>query len=171
MHGIIIPVDEARERVEEDRKKLITQRNIKRILNVTISAALQMLHQNVIANKTMASESLKIVARWANRCVASTLDAWHDHTVEEERKRNLITRIVQRLQRSGVVLALNMWYSKVVLLVQDQEEEDRRNYILRKVHVRMMHSSMSSAFETWSDCLVQQKLEYRSKKITEDRGL
>ena len=136
-------------RAEEERKQLIMQRIIKRMLNVTISTALQLWHQNVVANKTMASKSLKSIARWANQCVASTLDVWHEYIVEEKRKRNLMTRIVQRLQRRGIVLAYDLWYSNVVLVVQERAEQDQHNHIMQKIVKRMLNRAIAGVFQEW----------------------
>lgn len=127
----------------EKRKNLIMQSIIQRMLNANISTAIQMWHANIVAKKIMASRALKATARWVNQCEASTLGAWHEYNVEEKRKRNLMARIVQRLQRRGIVWALDLWHSNVVLVMQEREEHDRRNHVTHKIIVHMMNSLMS----------------------------
>jgi len=71
----------------------------------------------------MAAKALKVVGRWVNQCVARTIDTWHEYTVEEARKRKLMARRVQRMQKRGAVLALDLWHSNLISALQERSEE------------------------------------------------
>ena len=99
----------------------------------------------------MAAKALKVVARWVNQCVARTIDAWHEYTVEEARKRNLMTRIVQRMQKRGAVMALGLWHANVLSALQERAEEERRKAIMQSVVTRMLHAAVASSFGLWAE--------------------
>ena len=114
-------------------------------------AALEQWHRNVSEKKTMAAKALKVVARWVNQCVAQTVGAWHEYTVEEARKRNLMARIVQRMQKRGAVMALDLWHANVLSALQERAEEERRNAVMQRVVKRMLHAALASGFGRWAD--------------------
>ena len=100
--------------------------------------------------KMMAAKALKVVARWVNQCVARTIDAWHEYTVEEARKRHLMARIVQRMQKRGAVMALDLWHANVLSALQERAEEERRNAVMQRVVKRMLHAAVASGFGRWA---------------------
>ena len=73
--------------------------------------------------------------------------------MEEARKRNLMTHIVQRMQKRGAVMALNRWRTRVLDAVQERAEEERRNAVMHRVVRRMLHASLASGFGRWADCV------------------
>ena len=83
-------------------------------------AAYQQWHGNVAEKRVMAAKVMKVVGRWVNRSVGQAIEAWHEYSVEEARKRNLMKRIAQRLQGRFVVLALDRWRASVVDVLEDR---------------------------------------------------
>ena len=97
----------------------------------------------------MAAKALKVVRRWFYQCVARIIDTWHEHTVEEARRHNLLARIVKRMQKRGVVLALSVWHSNVLSFLQERAEEERRNAVMQRVVKRMLHAAVAMSVSRW----------------------
>jgi hypothetical protein len=81
--------------------------------------------------------------------VARTIDAWHEYTVEEACKRNLMKRIVQRMQKRGLVFALGVWHSNVLSTLHERAEEERRKHIVSRVLRMMFNQAQAGALERW----------------------
>jgi len=103
-----------------------------------------------VANKkVMATKALNVVRRSVNRCVARTINTWHEYKVKEARQRNRIKRLVQRMQNRRIVLALDLWHSGVLSALQGHAEEERRNGVMLKVVSRMLHAALTVSFLRW----------------------
>jgi protein SFI1 len=100
----------------------------------------------------MAAKVMKVVGRWVNRSVGQAIEAWHEYSVAEARKWNLMKRIAQRLQRRFVVLALELWRLSVADVLQDRAEEERRSAILARVVKHMLHATLASGLLRWHEC-------------------
>ena len=94
---------------------------------------------------------MKVVGRWVNQVVALTIDKWHEHTVAEARRRNLLARTVQRMQQRCSVLALDLWHAHVLGAMQERADEARRSVFVQRVIGRMMHAALASGFGRWCD--------------------
>ena len=99
----------------------------------------------------MTAKALKVVARWINQCVARTIDAWQKYTMEEARKRNLMARIVKRMQQRGAVIALDLWHANVLSVLQERAEEEWRKAVMQSVVTRMLHATLAAGFGRWAD--------------------
>jgi hypothetical protein len=83
------------------------------------------------------------------------MDAWHEFTMEEARRRNVMARTLQRLQKRTAVLALEFWQSNIQELRWHQR-------VLEKVTRRMKNSAAFKTFATWED---------KTKKIRRQRAV
>ena len=73
------------------------------------------------------------------------------YTVEEARKRNLMARIVQRMQKRCVVVALEMWQWNVAGALEERAEEERRKAVMQRVVQRMQHATLASGLLRWCE--------------------
>ena len=117
--GVIIAKDQGR---EEERRKQVMSKIVKRMLHGTLSAGFGRWHQNMVEKRAMAAKALKVVGRWVNQCVSRSMDAWHEHTVKEKRTRGLMSRIIKRLQHRGITMALSTWAMRVEEIVAERIE-------------------------------------------------
>ena len=108
-------------------------------------AAYERWHAAVVETKTMALKVRNVVYRWVNQCVGQAMYAWRSYTVEEVRKRNLMARIVQRMQKRCVVVALEMWQRNVAGALEERADEERRKAVMQRVVKRMQHATLASS--------------------------
>ena len=101
--------------------------------------------------KTRAAKAAKVVYRWVNQCVRQAMAAWNGYAVENARKQNLMTRIVQHLQKRCAVVALEMWQCNVAGAVQKGAEEERRKGVMQRVVKRLQHSTLASGVSRWRE--------------------
>jgi hypothetical protein len=104
----------------------------------------------VAEKRVMAAKALRVVGRWVNQCVARTIDAWHEYTVEEARKRGLMRRIVARMLHRSLSCAMDLWQQNVSAARHERAEEERRQNIVSRVVRRMLNQAQAGAFERWS---------------------
>jgi hypothetical protein len=125
-------------------------------------AAYEQWHRNLAEKRVMAEKALKVVGRWVHQCVARTTEVWHEYTVEEARKRNLMKQIVQRTHKRGLAFALGVWHSNVLSTLHERAEEERRQNIVSRAVRKMLNQARAGALERWrtnvSDLARQRKL-------------
>ena len=100
--------------------------------------------------RVMAAKALKVVGRWVNQCVARTIDAWHEYTVEEARKCGLMGGIVARILHRSLSFAMDLWQQHLSAAREERAEEERRQNIVSRVVRRMLNQAQAGAFERWS---------------------
>jgi hypothetical protein len=91
-----------------------------------------------------------VVLRWKLQEVLRCLEAWRELTAEEVRKRDLMGRIVARMQNRSLSFAMELWQQIVSAARQEQAEEERRQIIVSRVVRRMLNQAQAGAFERWS---------------------
>jgi C-terminal processing protease CtpA/Prc len=69
------------------RQRCIMDRILKRMLRGKMSAAYQQWCSNAAEKKVMGAKVGKVVGRWMNRCVGQAIEAWHEYSMEEARRR------------------------------------------------------------------------------------
>ena len=72
----------------------------------------------------------RVVRRMLNQVQAGALEQWRTNVRELARQRKLMAHIVQRMQKRGVVLAMDLWHSNVSSALQERAEEERRNAVM-----------------------------------------
>jgi len=93
----------------------------------------------------------RVLRRMFNQAQAGALERWRTNVSDLARQRKLMARIVQRMQKRGVVLALHLWHSNVVSTLQKRAEEKRRNAVMQRVVTRMLHVAVAASFSRWFD--------------------
>jgi hypothetical protein len=115
-----------------------------------------------VENNLMAAKISKVVFRWANHCVGQAMVAWHKYTVEQLRKRNLMTRIVQCMQKRGAVVALEMWKWNVA----GKATRDR----IKKVEQSRISKVLMRGCDLWRDQTAKEKkLKAKALKVVRRR--
>jgi hypothetical protein len=116
----------------------------------------------MVENNLMAAKISKVVFRWANHCVGQAMVAWHKYTVEQLRKRNLMTRIVQCMQKRGAVVALEMWKWNVA----GKATRDR----IKKVEQSRISKVLMRGCDLWRDQTAKEKkLKAKALKVVRRR--
>ena len=114
-------------------------------------AACERWHAAVVEKEIMVAKVRTVVFSWVNQCVGQVMDAWHVYTVDEARKRNLMARIVQRMQSRCVVVALENWQWNVAGTLGKRAEEERRKTVMQRVVQRMQHGTLASGLLRWCE--------------------
>ena len=119
--------------------------------NAGMCVAFARWREGAVEKNVLAAKTLKLIGRWKNQHVVKAVDAWREYRSEGARKRNLMSRILQRMQHRGAVWALTLWHSNVLDVVRERAEEEQRNTILRRVVSRMQTAARALGFCRWYD--------------------
>jgi hypothetical protein len=103
----------------------------------------------VAEKRVMEAKALKVVGRWVNQCVARTIDAWHEHTVEEARKRGLMRRIVARMLYRSLSFALDLWQQNIFEARKLRTEEERRQNIMSRIVMKLNQRLVCNTLQAW----------------------
>jgi hypothetical protein len=88
------------------------------------------------------------------------LEAWRELTAEEVRKRDLMGRIVARMQNRSLSFAMELWQQSVSAAQQWEKEEERRQNRFRSVVQRLMFQAQAASLLRWSEN-VRELVRYR----------
>ena len=100
--------------------------------------------------KLFATKALTVLWRWIVRYTTRSLKAWHGLVVEEERKRAMIGKIVQRLKGLCVSAALSTWTLYMEEAQIGRRMEERQQLVMTKILMRMLHVLLESAYGLWA---------------------
>ena len=78
------------------------------------------------------------------------MDAWLACTIDRQRRRNLMTGMIERLQHYGLWLAWRTWSRRVKEAQTQRREEEWRNDVMLRTITRIMSGMKASAFATWA---------------------
>ena len=133
------------------QEQSIIERVVVRMKNAGMCVAFARWREGAVEKNVLAAKTLKLIGRWKNQHVVKAVDAWREYRSEGARKRNLMSRILQRMQHRGAVWALTLWHSNVLDVVRERAEEEQRNIILRRVVSRMQTAARALGFCRWYD--------------------
>ena len=108
------------------------------------SLSRSMLHwvDQIQGAKRMDMIRLKIVRRISERCLWVSFGTWCGKTFDLRRHRELIGRVLARMQGAATASALSTWASNV-------KEQHRLRASLARVVTRVLSRSLLRALETW----------------------
>jgi hypothetical protein len=135
---------------ESKRQRTVMKGVALRMRHAGMIAAFQRWVENIKEKKAMMAKSTRAVLRWKLQAAVRCLEAWRELTAEEVRKRDLMGRIVARMQNRSLSFAMELWQQIVSAARQEQAEEERRQNIVSRVVRRMLNQAQAGAFERWS---------------------
>jgi hypothetical protein len=96
-----------------------------------------------------------VIARWSNRALLTTWDAWREVTSEEARRQWVLARALQRLQNAAAGAALGSWRALVDANVAARKEDARKDRLLQRVVLQMARGSLGRALQRWAASVLE----------------
>ena len=153
---------------EMQRMQRIMIRASSRMKNIKLSKALSTWCIFVSKRKSLRKRVRVMVHRWASSQYVAGWSTWHQHiklsraaeialardelqlTIKEERKSNILRRVVQRMDNKVMSIGLATWSAHTVELLR---LESRKRHILLRIQNRVI----SRSFCTWYDKIAKTK--------------
>ena len=157
---------------EREKRRLATMRSILiRLSRSALAAAfaswLHMLEAAADERRRRDTAS-KLVRRWQNLALSEGLNSWVDWKMEVARRRRLMTRILSRITKRVLCVALECWVrwcSEEFAERNQQRAEERNAHIIQSVLHKMLQNRVSAALFAWKGVVFRKRyLKYISAK-------
>lgn len=116
--------------------------------------------------RTRSKARLAVVAKWRNHSVSKCFLAWHEHTLEQKRIREIMTRTLKRLEHSSKYKAWRQWTMFVEKASRDEERErfevERKQFEAERLRYEQQASEFAQRRE-----LMELKMEENAKRAVD----
>jgi hypothetical protein len=160
--------EEKEEEEEEERRQAVLRRILTRMVQHSVSLALDRWVENVAELKAIAGKGRKAVLRWKSQACARCAGAWRIVTEEELWKRHVMTEILVRLKKRALSFFWDVWVGFVdergvvlaseelrnsaavkILAKQKTKEFRRQTAMMLKITQRLKHTTAARCLEAW----------------------
>ena len=142
-------------------QRSVLDRVIRRIVLAEAATAFAQWHKQTILVKRQAVVLAGVLHRMRHALVAHGFDCWNLQANSFLKQRNLMTRIVQNMQKRNVVVALAMWQNNGAGAVAERAEEERRKAVMQRVEKRMQHAALASGLLRWREQVQELRRQQR----------
>jgi len=148
------------EALDEERRSDSLASIALRIINRSVSRAMRRWREQVLAAAaSRAVEAVEeerrlavmksVVQRFRDAAVTKAFAKWRRDAQDEASRRNVMVRLVLRMQNRLLVGAVDMWRAKAADAVAERAEMERRNAVMARILARLRRICVARAIESW----------------------
>eukprot|EP00802_Teleaulax_amphioxeia_P007868 Tamp_07876.p1 GENE.Tamp_07876~~Tamp_07876.p1 ORF type:complete len:675 (+),score=58.82 Tamp_07876:327-2351(+) len=147
-------VDEIfQERTVKEHKSLLCKRAIARLWDKRMDLAFIVWKTRVVEKRSMSLRRTKGLC-WRTKLVtAKALSRWSSRKNEEHRMRNLMSKLVRRMQNAGISQAWQTWREYVHSVLGARKQEERRFRIMKRSLLKILNARMCMVMAKWKNAI------------------
>ena len=91
--------------------------------------------------------------RQARFVIAKALSTWSSQVNEQMRMRNLVSKLIRRMQNAGISQAWQTWRGYMHSVLGAREQEERQSKIQRRFLLKILNARMYMVIAKWIDVI------------------